>query len=238
MSTTWLRRHPAWAHSGPSHGWTTAEGPGFRGDPAAPVHLAPVAQLCQAVGLARAAWTKQVHGGVVLYADAPGCAGEADALWSDRPGLGVVGRSADCPLILVSLGGDHECWGFAHASWRASVRGITASLVDAMADAGGDPARGTAVICPSAGPCCYEVGEEVRREALAGLGPVAGNCFQPRGDRWILDLWRLARGQLRSVGLPAEAIHVTGVCTICGTDYPSHRRQGDAAQRFAAIIGR
>ncbi|RKZ12214.1 hypothetical protein DRQ50_12285, partial [bacterium] len=108
MSTTWLRRHPAWAHSGPSHGWTTAEGPGFRGDPAAPVHLAPVAQLCQAVGLARAAWTKQVHGGVVLYADAPGCAGEADALWSDRPGLGVVGRSADCPLILVSLGGDHE----------------------------------------------------------------------------------------------------------------------------------
>lgn len=238
MSTPWLRSHPAWPAGTWRHGWTTADGPGFRDDPTAPEHREPVARLCTAVGLPDAAWIRQVHGGVVLHADAPGCAGEADALWTDRPGLGTVGRSADCPLVLVALAGDHPRWGFAHASWRSTVRGITASLVAAMTEAGGDPARGTAVICPSAGPCCYEVGEEVRREALERLGPVAGNCFAPRGDRWILDLWRMARGQLRSVGIPAAAIHLAGTCTICGTTYPSHRRQGDRAGRFAAIIGR
>jgi copper oxidase (laccase) domain-containing protein len=179
---------------------------------------------------------RQVHGGTVLYADAPGCRGEADALWTDRPGLGTVGRRADCPLVLVMLPGPRPCWGFAHASWRSAVRGITGALVAAMADAGGDPAGGSAIVCPSAGPCCYEVGDEVRDEALARLGPVAGNCFAPDGGRWLMDLWRLARGQLRSAGLPADGIHLAGACTLCTTDYPSHRRQGAGADRFAAVI--
>jgi len=236
--TGWLRDDPALAAAGWAHGWTTAAGPDFGGDPAAPEHAAPVAALAAAVGLPGAAWVRQVHGGAVLRADGSGCRGEADALWTGRPGLGVVGRSADCPLVLVGMPGPRPVWGFAHASWRSTVRGITAALAAALADAGGDPARARAVVCPSAGPCCYEVGDEVRAEAEARLGASAAAFFTPRGGRWLMDLWAANRAQLAAAGVPADAVATAGVCTICGAEYPSHRRQGAAAGRFAAVIGR
>ena len=235
--TDWLRQDPRLAAGGWAHGWSTGAGPDFRGDPAAAAHGEPVARLAAAVGLADAAWARQVHGGTVLRADGPGCLGEADALWSTRPGLGVVGRGADCPLVLVGMGGPRPVWGFAHASWRSTVRGICGSLVAAMSDGGGDPGLARAVICPSAGPCCYEVGNEVRDEAIVRLGSAAGTFFAARGDRWILDLWRANLAQLTAAGLRPDAVTTVGHCTICEAGFPSHRRQGAAAGRFAAIIG-
>ena len=73
-----------------------------------------------------------------------------------------------------------------------------------------------AVICPSAGPCCYEVGCEVRDEALDRLGPAADRFFQARNDRYLLDLWAANSAQLVEAGVPRQNIHATGVCTICG----------------------
>ena len=236
--TPWLRQDPRLAAAGWAHGWSTEAGPDFGGDPGAPAHCGPVGRLTAAVGLTEAAWVRQVHGGTVLRADGPGCLGEADALWSGRPGLGVIGRGADCPLVLVGLDGPKPVWGFAHASWRSTVQGITASLVAAMAAAGGDPALARAVICPSAGPCCYEVGGEVRAAALRSLGRGAAGLFAAAGDRWILDLWRANLAQLESAGVSPERVQTVGHCTICGDGFPSFRRQGPAAGRFAAIIGR
>lgn len=236
--TPWLRQDPRLAAGGWAHGWSTDAGPDFGGDPAAAAHGEPVARLVAAAGLADAAWVRQVHGGTVLRAGGPGCLGEADAVWSSRPDLGVVGRGADCPLVLVGMGGPQPVWGFAHASWRSTVRGICGSLLAAMTGGGGDPGRALAVICPSAGPCCYEVGDEVRDEALTRLGPAAGGFFTARGERWMLDLWRANLAQLEAGGVPPAAVTTVGVCTICGEGFPSYRRQGQAAGRFAAIIGR
>lgn len=236
--TDWLRQDPRLAADGWAHGWSTEAGPGFGGDPTRPAHRDPVSRLVAAAGLTHGAWVRQVHGGTVLRADGPGCLGEADALWSDRPGLGVIGRGADCPLVLVGMGGSRPAWGFAHASWRSTVRGIGGSLLAAMTAEGGDPGQARAVICPSAGPCCYEVGQEVRDEALSRLGPAADAFFTARGERWLLDLWRANLAQLEAAGVPSAAVATVGVCTICGAGFPSHRRQGAAAGRFAAIIGR
>jgi copper oxidase (laccase) domain-containing protein len=39
-------------------------------------------------------------------------------------------------------------------------------------------------------------------------------------------------------GLAPESIHIAGICTLCRNDlFPSHRREGNAAGRFAAVIG-
>ena len=236
--TSWLRTSPHLARPGWAHGWTTSGGPDFRCAPDSPRHAPAVDELVAAVGLDTAAWVRQVHGGTVLKADGPGCVGEADGVWTDRPGLGVVGRSADCPLVLVAGGGTRPAWGFAHASWRSTVAGITAGLVAELAAGGAEPGACRAVICPSAGPCCYEVGDEVRELALANLGAKAAAFFAPRRERWILDLWRANVAQLVAAGMSEEDIDITGICTICGTDYPSHRRDGAAAGRFAAILGR
>ncbi len=235
----WLRHDPGLHAAGWRHGWTTSAGPDFRPGALSPAMAGVMAELGRAAGVAATAWVHQVHGGTVLRADAPGLAGEADALWTDVTGLAVVGRGADCPLVLVGGRRDDDTavWGFAHASWRSTVAGITASLLEALTAASLRPATARALVCPSAGPCCYEVGDEVREAARAQLGPAATACFTPHGARWKLDLWAANRAQLEQAGVPAAAIALTGHCTICGgPDYPSHRRDGERAGRFAAFI--
>ena len=103
------------------------------------------------------------------------------------------------------------------------MAGITPAVVRRMVDLGCDPGDLVACICPSAGPCCYEVGEEVRAAALQGIGPHATSFFrlaepaeQRRGtsdtavcraERLHFDLWRanacaLARAGLRGRSHP------------------------------------
>ena len=225
----WLDTDPALGAAGWPHGWTTAGGPDFRADPRGPDMAAGMETLRTAAGLRAVAWVHQVHGGCVLRAGAPGLAGDADALWTDGPGLAVVGRGADCPLGLVggSRGDGAAVWGFAHASWRSTVAGITASRMKDMVATGLRAATVRALVCPSAGPCCYEVGDDVRAAALAALGGAATTYFTRRGERWLLDLWAANAAQLVAAGVRHDAITFTGLCTICGGDrYPSHRQNG------------
>lgn len=240
----WLRTHAGLDAGGWRHGWTTSAGPDFRGDPAGAPMATAMADLCRAALVPAAAWVRQVHGGAVLRAGGPGLAGPADALWTTESGLATVGRGADCPLVLV--GGRREdggaVWGFAHASWRSTVAGITPALVAAMAAGGLRPESARALICPSAGPCCYEVGPEVRAAMLSARGPRAAGWFHPhqaegRSLKWRLDLWGANEAELLAAGLSAAHIGNQRHCTICGgADYPSHRRDGERAGRLAAFI--
>jgi YfiH family protein len=239
VTTFRIHDHPLLADPRFRHGWTDGQGPDFKTDPAGCDHARATAQLARGVGLARVAWARQVHGPTVREATGPGLIGDADALWTAVPGLGVIGRSADCPLVLVAgPGGDgRPLAGFAHASWRSTLQGITGSLVGALKKQGAAPAALRAVICPSAGPCCYEVGEEVRAAFTGGLGPSADAFFIAGPGKPHLDLWRANRCQLEAAGIAGDRIALAGVCTICGTGYPSYRREGARAGRFAAVIG-
>lgn len=221
------------------HVITTDAGPDLGASPPdAPDHADLMDALAAAAGFDGLAWVRQMHGGVVLQATGHGYVGEADALWTDRPGLGVLGRSADCPIVLVNgpswYGG--RLSGMAHASWRSTVAGVTAALLEAMTGAGLAPGAATALIAPSAGPCCYEVGPEIRDAALAALGPDAADWFDRRGDRLYFDLWRANRDVLLAAGILPGNLHLAGICTICGTGFPSHRRDAAQAGRFGAAV--
>ncbi len=223
-----------------THGVTTRDGPAFGDSSDDPRCAAGARHAAAAVGAGDVAWVKQVHGGAVLAASHGGLAGPADALVTATPGLAVLGRSADCPLVLVA-GRDRAgrpAVGFAHASWRSTVAGIAESTVARLvADFAVEPDTIVAAIGPSAGPCCYEVGPEVRAQALAALGDIAARYFTPRGDRWHFDLWTANVAQLRAVGVPSDQIVGSGVCTLCqGERFWSWRREGVAAGRFAALI--
>ncbi|HOX24612.1 MAG TPA: polyphenol oxidase family protein [Candidatus Krumholzibacteria bacterium] len=226
---------------GVAHAVTTRAGPHFGPDARAAPTARAAAAVAAELGLAGAAWVKQVHGGTVLRAREPGIAGEADALVCDTPGLAVLGRSADCPLVLLAgLRADGTpAVGVAHASWRSTVRRITVAAVERMRDElGVDPATISAGIGPSAGPCCYEVGPEVRDEALARLGGGGSRFFAPAGDRWHLDLWAANLAQLAAAGVPESRVCACRICTICrGERFWSWRVQREAAGRFAAVIG-
>jgi len=196
-------------------------------------------QVASATGLGGVAFCRQVHGDTLYRVESPGLAGEGDGLVTDTPGLGVMCFTADCPLVLVADAAGLAV-GVAHASWRSTVKQVTLRLVDRLRDEfRSRPEDLVAGICPSAGPCCYEVGPEVVDAAVRELGLMAEQFFRSSGGKFIFDLWAANRRQLLSAGVPAANIHTAGVCTICRNDtYPSYRSEGDAAGRFVAVIGR
>jgi YfiH family protein len=195
-------------------------------------------QIAAFLGLDDAAFLEQVHGGDVLTCDVGGRAGRADGLVTTRRSLALLGKSADCPIVLIADSRGRAV-GFAHASWRATLAGIGPAVMSRMTEFGCVPADLVACICPSVGPECYEVGEEVRIAAIEGLGPHAAAFFRPGPNgKDHFDLWAANADALARVGIPSQSIHAAGICTLCRNDvFPSHRREGQAAGRFAAVIG-
>ncbi len=195
-------------------------------------------EIARFLGLDDAAFLDQVHGGDVLTCHAAGCTGRADGLVTTSPSLALLGKSADCPIVLVA-DRRQRAVGFAHASWRATVAGVTSAVVRQMIAFGCVAEDLVACICPSAGPECYEVGHEVRTAAIENLGPHAVTFFHPARDgKGHFDLWAANQNALVRAGVPASAIHTAGICTLCRNDvFPSHRREGENAGRFAAVIG-
>ncbi len=235
---------------GVAHLVTTRQGPDVqrvRQDP-----VLPLREIAQVLGLEDAAFLEPGSGGDVLLCEEGGCAGSADGLVTPAEGLALIGRSDDCPLVLLT-DSHRRVVGLAHASWRATVAGVTPAVVRRMLDLGCELRHLVACICPSAGPCCYEVGEEVRTLALERIGPHAASFFRlahraqpaqaisdaaPPAPRLHFDLWRANACALARAGLAAQSIHVAGLCTLCRNDlFPSYRREGNAAGRFAAAIG-
>ncbi len=230
------------AVDGLAHGVSTRFGPGFATLVNGPEHAKSARKLALATGLRQAAWLQQVHGGSVHLAERSGLLGEGDALVTKRRGLGVMVRSADCPLLLavaIDADGQPRAVGVAHASWRSTVAGITSNMLTALLELAELPAASVRVaIAPSAGPCCYEVGEEVRSVAVENIGVHAAAFFIERDGCLIFDLWRANVDQLERGGVPAAQIVTAGICTICEDEhFHSWRRDGAAAGRFAAISG-
>ena len=57
------------------------------------------------------------------------------------------------------------------------------------------------------------------------------------GARPHFDLWRANVDQLESAGMPAESIHVSGLCTRTYPEtFHSYRAQGSAAGRMVGVI--
>ncbi len=178
---------------------------------------------------------RQVHGSrVAVVSDADrGCGANMDALVSapvadgmitDVPGLPLGIMVADCvPVYLVAPG----AIGLVHAGRKGTRQGISRSAVNALVQHfGAAPETLWALVGPSAGPCCYEVSEEMARD-WRGKGLPARGCF--------LDLWETNRRQLIASGVPEGQIQVSGCCTICGTTYHSYRRDGGTGRNLAVL---
>jgi YfiH family protein len=102
------------------------------------------------------AFVAQVHGDGVIRADAAGWLGEADALYTTRPGIAVAVATADCvPVVIEGIG----FVAVIHAGWRGVAGGVVAATLRSLSGEGLVPQR--AAVGPAIGPCCYEVGDEV-----------------------------------------------------------------------------
>lgn len=167
---------------------------------------------------------KQVHSARVLRVSGIGCAGEADALITNTPGLAVSIRTADCfPILLADL--EHRAVAAVHAGWRGTTEQIVVRTLDAMrTEFGTSPAQIVAAIGPGIGACCYEVGPEVAQK------------FGVEGTA-RLDLAAINRGQLLQASVPESQIDTLGFCTRCDPErFHSYRRDREAAGRMISYI--
>jgi YfiH family protein len=190
-----------------------------------------VAQSLAAAG--RLLLLKQVHGCRVQAAPWEGRP-EADASVSDETGVILGIETADCqPILLVDP--VHRRVAAAHAGWRGTASGVARETVAALVARGSRPADVVAVLGPAIGPCCYEVGEELRAE----FGPEGGDFFLPgpRGKPH-LDVRAANVRQLEQAGLRPDHIHHVADCTMCRADlYHSYRREGKGAGRMINFVG-
>ncbi len=219
---------------GVSHLVTTQRGPDLKD---ILPHAGSDGFLAKTLGLDGLTWCDQVHGKTIIDVSQSGLAGRADGLITNVCGLGLVVRSADCPLIMVVDPANHAI-GLAHASWRGTVKRISLKLIENFVRRfSSEPSDLIACIAPSAGPCCYQVQQDVLDAAADGIGEHSAEFFHYRDRKIYLDLWAANVDELMRTGLAADNIHVAGICTICsGGRFPSYRAAGDAAGRFGAIL--
>jgi YfiH family protein len=181
----------------------------------------------------------QVHSADAIRADAPKgdlpYLAKADALVTDRPGVSLFLRFADCvPILLYDPA--RRAVGLVHAGWRGTVQDVAGSAVRALSEHyGSRPADLVAAIGPSIGPDHYPVGPEVVEQVHAAFPGPNGLLHTGANRQTHLDLWGANERALRQAGV--QQIEIAGVCTACRPDlFYSHRAEAGRTGRFGAVI--
>jgi YfiH family protein len=168
-------------------------------------------RACEELGLdaGRLAVNRQRHTARANRARAGASDEVGDALWTDEPGVPLLALAADCVPIAVAATGGRPALAVVHAGWRGLAAGVVEAGVASLG------ASGTAAIVgPSIGPCCYQVGPEVSERFDPGLT-----------ERGALDLWSAAERALRRAGV--GSVERVDICTRCHPErFFSHRFSG------------
>ncbi len=181
--------------------------------------------ICIRVGAKGLVRGYQVHGTHVRRVrempDPPVSTGrpeDADGQATPVPGLAAMVLAADC--LPVALGASGAV-AMVHCGWRGLAAGVLEEGVQAVREIDGVDEM-MAVIGPGAGPCCYEVGEEVHA--------VFGGAHR---DQQRIDLKAIARERLLAAGV--AKVEDLEACTICDKRFFSYRREGAHAGRQSGV---
>lgn len=163
---------------------------------------------------------------------------EGDALATKTAGLALMIITADCAPVVFA---DSEAGviGAAHAGWRGAVGGIIEATLDAMRALGATPQNTTAIIGPAIQQPSYQVGAELREEALKA-DAAAEQCFiNDDNKKYLFDLTGYVARRLTQRGIQHFALpHDT---YTDAENFFSHRRRTHQAEadsgRLMTLIG-
>jgi polyphenol oxidase len=186
-------------------------------------------------------WLRQEHGTRVFCHPATGIAAPtsaailaaaeivADAQLATRPGQVCAVLSADClPVLFCNRAGTRVA--AAHAGWRGLLAGVLEQTVQSLGCA---PDALLAWLGPAIGPDAFVVGDEVRTAFVAG-NEEASMAFAPQGERWLCDLYALARQRLARVGV--GEISGGGYCTYGEPERFFSYRRDKVTGRMATLV--
>ncbi len=187
----------------------------------------------------------QVHSADVVNANAPRPQNQphlkADGLLSNRPGLTLYMRFADCvPVLLFEP--NHRVVGIAHAGWQGTVKRAAAALVERFVrDFNCKAENIIACIGPSIGPDHYQIGPDVIEQVRRAFGEqshafLSTSNGESSDNKVKFDLWKANQCILEQAGV--HQIEMAEICTACHVeDWFSHRAEAGKTGRFGALIG-
>jgi YfiH family protein len=198
-------------------------------------------RVAEALGAAPV-WLRQVHGARVVRVhaeDAGRDPHEADAAWTDAPGVACTVQVADClPVLLATRCGRGVA--AAHAGWRGLAGGVVEAALGALCEGTSvAPADVVAWLGPCIGPGQFEVGADVVEAFGESLREPDPRRFiaRARGDgslRWLANLPRLARERLVRAGV--RQVDGGAWCTVeDASRFFSFRRDGRTGRLVAAV---
>jgi len=173
---------------------------------------------------------KQVHGKKISMVKSGKKFPSTDGLITSKSNLMLGVLVADCiPLLLFDP--SHNIIGAVHCGWRSVSDCIAEKALGVFTEEfGTHPEDVVAAMGPSAGPCCYEVGEDV-----AGLLQVSSVI--KRDGILYADLRAELSDHLLKAGLSVRNIEIFSDCTVCNEKlYFSHRRDNSNAGRMMGYI--
>jgi len=177
-------------------------------------------------------WLNQVHGTQVIKVPERviQAAPDADAIWSDSANRVCAVLTADClPLLYCSNDGRYIA--AAHAGWRGLAAGIVEQTLERL------PVKADQVMVwlgPAIGAEAFQVGAEVV-EAFVQQHAEDEMAFRVDGDRWLMDIYQLAKNRLRRAGV--QHIYGGEHCTFSDERFFSYRRENQTG-RMATLIWR
>jgi purine-nucleoside/S-methyl-5'-thioadenosine phosphorylase / adenosine deaminase len=194
-----------------------------------PQHVAHNRQLLNSIVPTEPVWLNQVHGTRVIDAAVTHCTKDADASFTTEKKVVCVTMTADClPILLCDKAGTVVA--AVHAGWRSLCDGVIEEVVKTMPV---DASELIAWMGPAIGPDAFEVGNEVRTQFIE-KNIQAESAFKPVGEKWLGDLYQIAKQRLRFLGV--RDIYGEILCTYSNPEqFFSFRRDGDTG-RMATMI--
>jgi len=182
--------------------------------------------------LDRLATQYQIHSDTVRRVDAPGRYDACDGLITNIPEVFLAVTIADCLPILLYDPATRSV-GAVHSGWRGSKSKIVVHAIEAMANEFGTKPEDIIVFLgPSAGVCCYEVGEEVAEQFNPQF------VKRQQGRKPHLDLHSYNTSIIIDTGVQKMNIEISEYCTICTPElFHSYRREGQRSGRMMGVIG-
>ncbi len=191
-------------------------------------------QLIHQCGLNGFAELRQVHGDVTVFDPDPvdpdrDPGREGDGLATERPGLGLLIKTADCQPVLLAHGSGRYVAAL-HVGWRGNRLEYPVSGLRAFCDHYGLDARDVhAVRGPSLGPAAAR---------FTAFDSEWGERYRPwyNALTQTMNLWRLTRDQLIQGGIAPEHIYGLDLCTFSLPEtFFSYRRVRNCGRQASLI---
>lgn len=194
---------------------------------------------------------KQIHSDTVVesVAQSEDYQIQADSHFTKETNLALCVITADCvPIFFYEP--EIGLISGVHAGWRGVASRIIPKTIRKLIDQGANPRKMTAIIGPHIQKQSFEVGNDVRDQILASLGPV--NSSDPNlqceaisnysevvsEQKSLVDLNLVVRTQLQHEGIELENVFDLHIDTVKNPLFHSYRRDKEKSGRQISFICR